>query len=175
MSAGIVRRIVRPGRRRGVDGARSARPADCAGAHPAAVDGPSPKRAGSRAMPSKNRDSSSSTEVSKNRGGRPSTGKNINLNIRVDTAARTRWQEAAKISGEIESAWVREALDAWASITEKANALGANPRTLVDEAIEDRDRVRAALAELRRATLSTTEQRVLRVLDPAEWARRFES
>lgn len=125
-------------------------------------------------MPPKKSASSPTGDVPRNRGGRPSTGKNINLNLRVDPAARATWQEAAGISGQIESDWVREGLNAWASITKKADELGVNARALVDESIEDRSRVRAALAELRRSTLSTVEQRVLRILDPAEWTRRFE-
>ena len=114
-------------------------------------------------------------DTSKSRGGRPSTGKSANLNIRVDPAARTRWQAAVEISGQVESDWVREGLAEWASITKQAHELGVNARELVAEAVEARNRVRAALAELRRSTLSSAEQRVLRILDPAEWARRFDS
>lgn len=105
--------------------------------------------------------------------GRPSTGKNANLNIRVDPAARATWQAAAETSGQVESEWVREGLDTWAAITHQAHELDVNARELITEAIEARSRLRAALAELRRSSLSPTEQRVLRILDPAEWVRRF--
>jgi uncharacterized protein (DUF1778 family) len=105
--------------------------------------------------------------------GRPSTGKDDNMNIRVDPAARAVWRNAAETKQQRESEFVRQGLDAWASVTLQAHELGMDARTLIDEAIEDRCRVRAALAELRRATLSATEQRVLRILDPADWAKRF--
>ena len=127
-------------------------------------------------MPAKKPASTPSrSDAPRNLGGRPSTGKNATLNIRVDPAARETWQKAATISGQKESVWVREGLDTWAAITEQADELGTNPRTLIDEAIADRSRARAALAELGRSSLSSTEQRVLRILDPAEWARRFGS
>jgi hypothetical protein len=43
----------------------------------------------------------------------------------------------------------------------------------VAEALADQRRVRSALAELRASkTLSPTEERLLRILAPAEWSRR---
>ncbi len=96
--------------------------------------------------------------------------------LRVTTEQRTPWKDAATASAQTESEWARAGLDAWALVTKRATQLGADARTLVAEAIEDHARVRAAVAELLAVrSPSTTEQRLLRVLAPSEWARRHAS
>jgi hypothetical protein len=92
--------------------------------------------------------------------------------LRVTTEQRTRWQTSALASGQSESEWAREALDAWVRFCERAAEIGTNPQQLVDAALEDHARVRAAVAELATArSLSTTENRLFRILAPSEWAR----
>jgi hypothetical protein len=92
--------------------------------------------------------------------------------LRVTTEQRARWQTSALASGQSESEWAREALDAWVRFCERAAEIGTNPPQLVDAALEDHARVRAAVAELATArSLSTTENRLLRILAPSEWAR----
>ena len=92
--------------------------------------------------------------------------------LRVTTEQRSRWQTSALASGQSESEWAREGLDAWVRFCERAAEMGTNPQQLVDAAIEDHARVRAAVAELATArSLSTTESRLFRILAPTEWAR----
>jgi hypothetical protein len=92
--------------------------------------------------------------------------------LRVTTEQRARWQTSALASGQSESEWAREALDAWVRFCERAAEIGTNPQQLVDAALEDHARVRAAVAELATArSLSTTENRLFRILAPSAWAR----
>jgi hypothetical protein len=115
------------------------------------------------------------SKPSTRKGGRPpiaSTPARETFQLRVTTEQRAPWQASALASGQSESEWAREGLDAWASFCARATELGTNPRELVDVALEDHARVRAAVAELATvSTLSPTESRLFRVLAPSEWAR----
>ncbi len=92
--------------------------------------------------------------------------------LRVTTEQRTPWHAAALASGQSESEWARDGLDAWVRFCARAAELGTNPQQLVDAALEDHARVRAAVAELASArSLSKTESRLFRILAPVEWAR----
>lgn len=110
------------------------------------------------------------------RAGRPSLNEDAareTFQLRVSSAQRARWQVAADGAALSDSAWAREGLDAWVAVCERAAALGLEPRALVAEALEDHARVRAAVAELATVKSPTeAERRILRVLDPSEWARR---
>lgn len=112
----------------------------------------------------------------RNRGaGRPPTAgtpARETFQLRVTTEQRAPWQAAALASGQSESEWARDGLDAWVRFCARAAEMGANPQQLVDVALEDHARVRAAVAELATTrSLSTTENRLFRILAPAEWAR----
>ncbi len=108
-------------------------------------------------------------------GGRPpiaGTAARETFQLRVSAEQRAPWQASAIASGQNESEWAREGLDAWERFCVSAAELGVKPRELVDLALEDHARVRAAVAELAAArTLSTTESRLFRLLAPSEWAR----
>jgi hypothetical protein len=91
----------------------------------------------------------------------------------ADEQQRKRWQESAETQAQAESKWARDGLDAWVGVCARARELNANPRELLETALADHARVRAALAELLSArSISDTERnRLLRVLAPTEWAR----
>ena len=92
--------------------------------------------------------------------------------LRVTSEQRAPWQASATASGQSESEWARDGLDAWVRFCARAAELGTNPQQLVDAALEDHARVRAAVAELASVrSLSKTESRLFRILAPAEWAR----
>jgi hypothetical protein len=92
--------------------------------------------------------------------------------LRVTAEQRAPWQASALASGQSESEWARDGLDAWVRFSARAAEMGTNPQQLVDAALEDHARVRAAVAELATArSLSTTANRLFRILAPAEWAR----
>jgi len=96
------------------------------------------------------------------------------IQFRAPGEKKERWEQAAGAAGESFSEWAREGLDAWIDVVKRAGELEVNPRTLLGEVFENHGRVMAALAELRASkTLSKTEERLLRILAPAEWARRF--
>jgi len=112
--------------------------------------------------------------------GRPSEPDAIShdkpIQFRAAADKKTRWEGAAAAAGQSFSVWAREGLDGWIDLTKRADQLAANPRTLLAEAYEDHLRVRQAVAELRGLkTLSPTEERLLRILAPAEWARRADA
>jgi len=87
-----------------------------------------------------------------------------------------RWEQAADAAGVSFSKWAREGLDAWIDVVTRAGELEVDPRTLLAEALENHGRVMAAAAALRGTkTLSKTEERLLSILAPTEWARRFGS
>ncbi len=115
------------------------------------------------------------SETAARRRGRPvsPTGARETFQLRVTADQRARWQAKAEARVQSESEWAREALDAWVTVCERAAAHGVEPSALFADALEAYGRVRAAIAELGAArALSTTEQRLLRVLAPTEWARR---
>jgi hypothetical protein len=92
--------------------------------------------------------------------------------LRVTSEQRAPWQASAAASGQSESEWARDGLDAWVRFCARAAELGTNPQQLVDAALEDHARVRAAVAELASVrSLSKTESRLFRILAPAEWAQ----
>jgi hypothetical protein len=93
--------------------------------------------------------------------------------LRTTPEQRAPWAESARASGQTESEWARDAFNAWVLVCTRAVELGANPQALLDAALDDNARIRAAIVELEHArALSTTEDRVLRVLSPVAWARR---
>jgi hypothetical protein len=107
--------------------------------------------------------------------GRPpsDTAARETFQFRVDAERRSKWQAAAEERAQSESAWAREALDAWVLVCRQAAALEVEPTAFVTQALEDHARVRAAVAELTSArALTTTEARLLRILAPTAWARR---
>src|SRR3954470_5481739 len=90
------------------------------------------------------------------RGGRPPiAGKKAEetFQFRVTKEQRAPWQASAQAWKLSESEWARSGLDAWVKICDCAAELGANPRELVDAALADHVRVRAAINELARATM----------------------
>lgn len=98
------------------------------------------------------------------------------VQFRAPGDKKERWEQAAGAAGESFSKWAREGLDAWIDVGTRAGELEVNPHSLLTEALENHGRVMAAVAELRGVkTLSKTEERLLRILAPAEWARRFGS
>lgn len=123
---------------------------------------------------------SAATATAKRGPGRPidpdSISRDTPLHFRVGADKKARWEAAAAASAQKLSEWAREGLDAWIDVTHRAGELRANPRSLLAEALENHVRVRAAVAELRDAkALSPTEERLLRILAPAEWARRSDA
>ncbi len=128
-------------------------------------------------MTAKKPDAGTTTKRGK---GRPSDPDAIShdkpIQFRAGADKKTRWETAAATSGDSFSEWAREGLEAWMDLTKRADELGANPRVLLTEALENHLRVRGAVAELRQTkTLSPTEERLLRILAPVEWARRSDS
>jgi hypothetical protein len=112
--------------------------------------------------------------------GRPSNPEAIShdqpVQFRAASDKKTRWEETAGAAGRSFSDWARDGLDAWVDLTKRAAELEADPRALLVEALEDHLRVRGAVAELRRMkTLSTADERLLRILSPVEWAKRSAS
>ena len=92
------------------------------------------------------------------------------VGVRGTPQQRAHWRQVAERSGEGESEWGRAGLDVWANVCERAAKLNTNPAELVTTALEDHDRVVAAVAELMEAgELSPTERRLLRVLSPGHW------
>ena len=101
--------------------------------------------------------------------------KRSTFQLRVsDDRQRQRWQATAEAQAESESSWARDGLDAWVMVCTRARELGSNPRELLDAALEDHVRARAAVSEIAGSkSLSETEKdRLLRILAPTEWARR---
>jgi hypothetical protein len=93
--------------------------------------------------------------------------------FRTTSEQRAPWAQSAHDNGQTESEWARDALNAWVHVCTRAAELGTNPQALLEAALDDNARIRAAIVELEHArSLSTTEDRVLRVLSPAAWARR---
>jgi hypothetical protein len=91
-----------------------------------------------------------------NRGGRPPiAGKKAEetFQFRVTREQRAPWQASAEAWKLSESEWARGGLDAWVKVCDCAAQLGVNPRELVDVALADHVRVRAAIGELARASL----------------------
>lgn len=98
------------------------------------------------------------------------------LQVRADAEERARWRSAAETTHQPESQWVREALDMWSDVTARASRAGVDAPSLVRDALENHAKARAAVAELQAAkVLSESEQRVLRILAPSEWAERYQA
>src|SRR5438309_1199148 len=75
------------------------------------------------------------------------------VRFRVTKEQRAPWQASAEAWKLSESEWARGGLDAWVKICDCAAQLGVNPRELVDVALADHVRVRAAIGELARASV----------------------
>jgi hypothetical protein len=96
------------------------------------------------------------------------------IQFRTPADKKERWERTANGLKQSFSEWARDGLDAWVDVSTRAAEVGMEPRILVAEALADQLRVRSALAELRESkTLSPMEERLLRILAPAEWSRRF--
>jgi hypothetical protein len=96
------------------------------------------------------------------------------IQFRAPDDKKERWERAADDSKQSFSEWARDGLDAWLDVSARAAEVGTQPRILVAEALADQLRVRSALAELRASKiLSPTEERLLRILAPADWSRRL--
>jgi hypothetical protein len=96
------------------------------------------------------------------------------VQFRTPADKKERWERSANDLEQSFSEWARDGLDAWVDVSTRAAEVGMQPRILVAEALADQLRVRSVLAELRTAkTLSAMEERLLRILAPAEWSRRF--
>jgi uncharacterized protein (DUF1778 family) len=94
------------------------------------------------------------------------------LQLRATPDQRAAWRAASAASSQSESEWVRDGLAVWIRICARAAELGTNPDELAIAALDDHARVRAAVAELVAVrSRSTTEDRLLRLLAPSEWAR----
>ena len=90
------------------------------------------------------------------RGGRPPiAGKKAEetFQFRVTKEQRAPWQASAKAWKLTESEWARSGLDGWVKVCDCAAQLGVSPRELVDQALTDHVRVRAAISELARASV----------------------
>jgi len=72
--------------------------------------------------------------------------------FRCTEEQRAPWQGSAQACGLKESEWARRGLDAWVRVCDQAAELGVDPRELVEHALSDHVRVRAAIAELARAS-----------------------
>jgi len=87
---------------------------------------------------------------------------------------KERWEGSARDARVSFSKWARDGLDAWTKLVTHATELGISPETLLADLLENHARVRSAVTEFGVSReLSKTEERVLRILAPAEWARRF--
>ena len=121
-------------------------------------------------------------------GGRPRSGSTTDprealepLHVRVGVDQRARWRasvaecDAAGFDERTESAWVRAGLEAFAEVCAVAVRDQIPPAELAARLLEQHDRVRVLLAQLEtdqaRRALTAEEDRVFRVVAPAQWER----